>query len=142
MPIGGWSQGGFLSYLAVTRGDFQLKAAVCGTDVVDWDMLTMTSDAHACEADLAGDASWDGDYIPRRDGSPIWNMKNVKTPILILHGEEDEPVPLSQAIALWRGCQQWKVPVEMVSYPREKHRVQERTHVSDMWERIYFTICI
>jgi dipeptidyl aminopeptidase/acylaminoacyl peptidase len=136
VAISGWSQGGFLSYLAVTREDFQYKAAVCGAGVVDWEMLTLTSDAYAFEADLAGGAPWEADYTPRHDGSPIWNIKNVETPILILHGEEDERVPLSQAIAFGRGCQHRKVPVEMVIYPREKHRVLERKHVIDMWERI------
>lgn len=31
--IGGWSQGGFLSYLAVTRDDVKFKTAICGAGV-------------------------------------------------------------------------------------------------------------
>ena len=35
VAIGGYSQGGFMSYLAVTREDFEFKAAICGSGVTD-----------------------------------------------------------------------------------------------------------
>lgn len=159
VAIGGWSQGGFLSYLAVTRTDFKFKGAVCGAGVVDWDMLTMTSDAYWFEADLSGGAAWDVDpdatdeFSPDsrpeagskhslirqtngRHGSAIWNMKNVNTPVLILHGEDDVRVPVSQAIAFWRACIHRGVPVEMITYPREGHLFEERKHMIDLWSRM------
>lgn len=136
VAIGGWSQGGFLSCLAVTRNEFHFQAALCGAGVTDWDMMTMTSQIYEFEADLAGGSPWEADYALRPSASAVWNMQKVTTPILILHGEEDSTVPLTQAIAFWRGCQHWKVPVEMVVYPREGHMVRERLHVIDMWERI------
>ncbi|OQD93607.1 hypothetical protein PENSOL_c031G04816 [Penicillium solitum] len=42
-------------------------------------------------------------------------MRNVKTPILILHGENDVRVPLEQAIAFYRACVRNNVPVDMVT---------------------------
>jgi dipeptidyl aminopeptidase/acylaminoacyl peptidase len=136
--IGGWSQGGFLSYLAVTRPDFQFKAAVCGAGVSDWDMLTMSTNAPWMEAELAGRAPWESDALDTRarHGSAIWHMEDVKTPILILHGEEDELVPISQAIAFHRGCMHHRVPCQMAIYPREKHIIEERQHLLDMLKRI------
>lgn len=156
--IGGWSQGGFLSYFAVTRDDFQFRGAVCGAGVVDWDVMTMTSDAYWFEADLAGGAPWDVDENAKvredlestgsapstkwirntnsRQGSALWHMRNVKTPILILHGENDVRVPLTQAIAFYRACIHNHVPVEMVTYPREGHLFTERKHVIDLWKRM------
>ena len=35
VAIGGYSQGGFMSYLAVTRQEFYFKAAICGAGVTD-----------------------------------------------------------------------------------------------------------
>lgn len=171
VAIGGWSQGGFLSYLAVTRNDFTFRGAVCGAGVVDWDMLTMTSDAYWFEADLSGGAPWEVDseanttagFADDRDrdrdcdtvremtttkkknwirdtagrhGSALWHMKNVRTPVLILHGEEDVRVPLSQAVAFYRACLHHNVPVKMVTYPREGHFLKERKHVIDLWSRM------
>ena len=136
--IGGLSQGGFLSYLAVTRDDFKFKAAVCGAGVTDWDMLTMSSDAPFFEAELAGKAPWECDAgnTKGRHGSAIWHMDKVKTPILILHGENDERVPLSQAVAFHRGCLHYGVPCEFVTYPRESHVISERKHLVDMLKRM------
>jgi dipeptidyl aminopeptidase/acylaminoacyl peptidase len=166
VAIGGWSQGGFLSYLAITRDAFSFRGACCGAGVTDWDLMTMTSDAYWFEADIAGGSPWevDGDaeievgelgeamaesgtdgsilhkkwlrHTASRKGSALWHMRNVNTPILILHGEEDVRVPLSQAVAFYRGCIHNNIPVKMVSYPREGHLFYERKHIVDMWKRM------
>ena len=136
--IGGWSQGGFLSYLAVTRDAFQFKGAVCTAGVTDWDMMVMTSDACAFEEELAGNAPWKmaaGD-TGTRHGSAIWHMQNIKTPVLIFHGEEDVRVPISQARGFHRGLMYHGVDVEMVAYPREGHGIEERAHRVDMLKRL------
>ncbi|KAF6227200.1 hypothetical protein HO133_008642 [Letharia lupina] len=136
--IGGWSQGGFLSYLSVTRPAFRFVAAVCGGGVTDWDMLTMSSDVPAVEEELAGGAPWnmEMDCLKTRHVSPVWHMKDIKTPILILHSEKDERVPVSQAFAFYRGCLHHKYRCDMVLYPREPHMVAERLHRIDMLKRI------
>jgi len=136
--IGGYSQGGFLSYLAVTRPDFQFKGAICGAGVTDADMMCMTSDAPFFEAELAGKPPWEADAsdTSARHASAIWHMKNVKTPILILHGENDVRVPLTQAVAFHRGCLHYGVPCDFVMYPREGHAIKERKHIVDMLKRI------
>ncbi|KAJ5097255.1 WD40-like Beta Propeller [Penicillium angulare] len=160
--VGGWSQGGFLSYLTVTRPDFQFRGAICGAGVSDWDSMAMSSDAYWFERDLAGGAPWDVDTKngkklvdgeefdkPLPDGSKkwlkktsgghgsaLWHMRNVKTPVLIFHGEADIRVPFFQGVAFYRACIHNNVPVTMVSYPREGHIFTERKHIIDMWKRI------
>jgi dipeptidyl aminopeptidase/acylaminoacyl peptidase len=124
--IGGWSQGGYLTYVAVTRPEvFLFRGAIAGAGVVDWDMMSMTSDAAYFEAELAGKAPWESsstELLGRR-GSPIWHMHNVrvKTPMLILHGEDDVRVPWTQANAFHRGCVAGGWEAEFVTYPREGH---------------------
>jgi dipeptidyl aminopeptidase/acylaminoacyl peptidase len=78
--IGGWSQGGFLSYLAVTRPDFTFRGATCGSGVSDWDMMSMSSDASSFESELAGKASWEDGAILSQDrrGSAIGIRKTSK----------------------------------------------------------------
>ena len=140
VAIMGYSQGGFLSYLAVTRSDFCFRAAVCGGGITDWDMLTMSSKFEVFESELApGGAPWavskPGDTATRH-ASPIWHMKNIDTPILMLHGEADETIPLSQAVAFHRGCIYHEVDCQLVIYPREPHLIAERWHRIDMLKRI------
>lgn len=144
VAIGGWSQGGFLSYLAVTRTDndahFRFRGAVCGAGVTDWDTLAITSDAPYFETALSGHMPWASESAAAaaaaRHGSALWHMKDVRTPILILHGEDDVRVPFTQAVAFHRGCLHHKIPCEMVAYPREGHMVGERAHFIDMMKRV------
>ena len=140
VAITGYSQGGFLSYLAVTRPDFRFRAAVCGGGIVDWDMLTMSSKLPVFESELApGGAPWAVSKpmdTATRHASPIWHMKNIDTPILMLHAEADEIIPLSQAVAFHRGCVYHKIDCQLVIYPREPHVIAERWHRIDMLKRI------
>ncbi|KAL9118040.1 MAG: hypothetical protein Q9187_005418 [Circinaria calcarea] len=139
VAIGGWSYGGFLSSLAVTRPDFHFRAAICGGGVANWDMMSKTSsDAPLYEAELAGGEPRDSnmDDTRSRHASDVWNVKNVKTPILILHGEDDVCVPLTEAIAFHRGCLHHGIPCEFVTYPREEHESEERLHLIDQLRRV------
>ena len=63
--------------------------------------------------------------------------KEDRIPVLILHGEKDERVPVSQAVAFHRGAMAlgW-AGVQMVVYPREGHLFEERAHVVDMLKRV------
>jgi len=141
--VGGWSQGGFLSYLCAVRADFPFKGAICGAGVTDWDMMSMSSDLPIFESELTGVAPWqiaDSTDVRARHGSAVWHMRRTektdRTPILILHGERDQRVPLNQAIAFHRGCLDMDWPCEFVTYPREGHAIVERAHVVDEHKRV------
>src|SRR5216683_3266015 len=67
--------------------------------------------------------------------SPITFAGRVKTPTLILHGEDDPAVPVAQAYAFYRALKERNVPVECVIYPREGHGLSERDHGRDATER-------
>ena len=68
--------------------------------------------------------------------SPITYIRNARTPTLILQGEADATDPLSQSQILYRGLKRYKVPVEMVVYPREPHGFREEKHILDRDGRI------
>jgi dipeptidyl aminopeptidase/acylaminoacyl peptidase len=97
MAIAGWSYGGYLSYLAVTRdSEFHFQAAMAGAGLSDWDLGIMTSDEIVFGTQIAGHAPWavDSSNTHNRKGSAIWHMQDIKTPLLILHGENDVRVPV------------------------------------------------
>lgn len=140
--IAGWSYGGYLSYLAVTRDStFHFQAAICGAGISDWDLSLMTSEEQLFSAQIAGHAPWETDSsnTQNRQGSAIWHMQDMKTPVLILHGENDLTVPIGHARAFHQGCLHHGVACELVVYPREGHGMFppfERAHYIDMLERI------
>ncbi len=136
LGIGGWSQGGFMTAWAVTQTN-RFKAGIMGAGVSDWGMMVMTSDLPDFERELGGSAPWEG-LGPHQHAklSPISFAHQVKTPVLILHGENDARVPLSQATGFHRALREQQVPTEFVIYPREPHSISERAHQIDVLRRV------
>jgi dipeptidyl aminopeptidase/acylaminoacyl peptidase len=108
-----------------------------GAGVSDWSTMVMTSDLPGFEAEISGGAPWDGPEQRRPvELSPIYHARAASTPVLILHGEKDERVPLNQAIGFHRALRAHDVPVELVVYPREPHGIGERNHQIDVLKRV------
>jgi dipeptidyl aminopeptidase/acylaminoacyl peptidase len=136
LGIGGWSQGGFLTAWAVTQTN-RFRAGVMGAGVSDWGMMAATSDLPTFEAALGGSVPWDGPGPHHAAvGSPLSYAVRRTTPLLIVHGADDERVPHSQAVAFYRALRDQDAPVELVTYPREPHAVGERRHQLDLMRRV------
>jgi dipeptidyl aminopeptidase/acylaminoacyl peptidase len=54
---------------------------------------------------------------------------------LILHGENDNDVPIAEAEQLYVALHDVGVPTTLVRYPREGHGLRETAHVVDALER-------
>ena len=135
LGIAGWSYGGFMTAWAITQTD-TFKAAMMGAGISDW--RSFHGKSYLCDWDSIyyGDADpWDPDG-PFRGFSPINFVKRARTPTLILHGEEDQDVPVEQSYLFHRALTDLNVPVELVVYPREAHGPEERGHVLDIARRI------
>jgi dipeptidyl aminopeptidase/acylaminoacyl peptidase len=135
LALGGWSQGGYMTAWGVTQ-TARFRAGVMGAGVSDWGMMVAESDVPTFEASLGGSAGWEGPGPHRHDElSPISYAHRVTTPTLILHGEEDERVPVGQARFFARALRAHGVEFELVSYPREPHAIGERNHLLDLLRR-------
>ena len=136
LGIGGWSQGGFMSAWAITQTR-RFKAAIVGAGPTDWGLMAATSDLPTFERSLGGSVPWDG-VGPHRHAqlSPISFARDVKTPVLILHGQNDARVPLNQAISFHRALRDVGAMAELVVYPREPHGITERAHQIDLLKRV------
>ena len=135
LGIGGWSHGGFIAAWAVGRTD-RFKAALVGAGVTDWGMLAATGENGAFEAALGGSHGWEGTGPHRHDRlSPVSYASKIRTPVLILQGEQDANVPLGQAVYFHRALRHFGVEHEFVVYPREGHGLFERGHRLDALRR-------
>ncbi len=136
LGCGGWSQGGFMTAWIVGHTT-RFKAGVMGAGVSDWGMMIATSDIPTYEQYMGGGDPYTGVGPHSFDAqSPASFVSNVETPVLIVHGENDERVPVSQGIHFFRGLRRHGVPTELVTYPREPHGIQERLHQIDLNRRI------
>jgi len=135
LGIGGWSHGGFMAAWAVGQTT-RFKAALMGAGISDWGMQVGLGELGTQEGALTGSYGWEGSGPHRHDQlSPISYASRVRTPVLILHGEEDPNVPLGQAIYFDRALRHYGVEHEFVVYPREPHGVWERAHQLDVMRR-------
>jgi len=135
LGIAGWSHGGFMAAWAVGQTD-RFKAAVMGAGISDWGMLAATGQEGAFEAALSGSAGWEGPGPHRHDQrSPISYASKIRTPVLILHGQDDTNVPVSQAEYLHRALVHFDVEHDYITYPRENHSIRERNHQLDVLNR-------
>ncbi len=67
--------------------------------------------------------------------SPIRYVRQVQTPTLFLHGENDNDVHITQAEEMYMALKRRGVETVLVRYPREGHGLREPKHRLDALER-------
>jgi dipeptidyl aminopeptidase/acylaminoacyl peptidase len=135
LGITGWSYGGFISAWAVSQTT-RFAAAVMGAGISDWRSFHGTSYLHTWDVmHYNGANAYEADSEHARFSSLNF-IENVETPTLILHGEQDEDVPVEQAYQWYRALQDHDVISELVVYPREPHGVSEYEHQVDIGNRM------
>jgi dipeptidyl aminopeptidase/acylaminoacyl peptidase len=135
LGIGGASHGGYMAAWAIGQTD-RFKAAIMVAGISDWGMLVATGEGQTLEAALSGSCGWEGTGPhPHDQVSPISFASKVRTPLLIVNGEDDTNVPVSQAIYFHRALSWYGAEHELVVYPREGHGLVERNHQLDLLRR-------
>ncbi|MCU1266285.1 MAG: peptidase prolyl oligopeptidase active site domain protein [Acidobacteria bacterium] len=141
MGVTGGSYGGYLTNWIVGHTD-RFKAAVTLRSVVNFLSDEGTRDgAYGHSADFGGDLFERFDLF--WDRSPLKYAKNVKTPTLILHSDNDFRVPLEQGEQWFRALKHFGVTTEIVMFPRENHnltRSGEPKHLVESlnWQLYWF----
>ncbi len=133
MAIMGWSYGGFMTSWTITQ-THRFKAAAIGAGVTDLWSFTGTSDIPGFVPDYFGGEPWQ-QFENFRKHSPITYIKNVSTPTLIVHGEADDRVPISQDYEYYHALKNRGATVKMVVYPRQPHGFQEPKFIMDVAQR-------
>ena len=67
--------------------------------------------------------------------SPIRYVGNVKTPVMLVHGENDNDVPIAEAEQFYIALKDVGIETVMARYPREGHGVRENKHMVDLIDR-------
>lgn len=118
LGITGQSYGGFMANWAITQSN-RFKAAVIDGGISNLVSFAGTSLYHLLiEAEFG--KPWDN-YALLWQWSPLCHVKNVKTPVLFLHGATDNEVPVQQAEEMYTALKKLGVPSAMVLYTEEGH---------------------
>jgi dipeptidyl aminopeptidase/acylaminoacyl peptidase len=84
---------------------------------------------------LMGGTPW---QYPDRyvENSPITHLDRVRTPLLIVHGADDETVPVWQSDAVFVGLRRLGREVEYRKYAGEGHVISSFENLADLWTSI------
>jgi len=141
LGVTGGSYGGYLTNWIVGHTN-RFKAAVTLRSVSNFISDDGTRDgAYGHEDDFKGFLFDDFDQY--WDASPLKYAKNVKTPTLVLHSDNDYRVPIEQGEQWFRALQHYGVVSELVIFPRENHnltRTGEPKHIVESlnWQLYWF----
>ena len=141
LGVTGGSYGGFMTNWIVGHTD-RFKAAVTLRSVSNFISDDGTRDgAYGHSPDFGGDIFQKFDLY--WDRSPLRYAKNVKTPTLILHSDNDYRVPIEQGEQWFRALKHFGVTTEIVFFPRENHnltRTGEPKHLVESlnWQLYWF----
>lgn len=121
LGVTGGSYGGFMTNWIVGHTN-RFKAAVTLRGLSNFISDDGTRDgAYGHQDDFKG-ILFD-DFEQYWDASPLKYAKNVKTPTLILHSDNDFRVPIEQGEQWFRALKHYGVNTEIVFFPRENHNL-------------------
>jgi fermentation-respiration switch protein FrsA (DUF1100 family) len=128
MGLHGHSWGGYQTSFLITQTN-RFKAAAAGAPLTNmismYDLIYWNSGSgnmsifEASQGRFLGGPWENWDAYERN--SPIYHVKNVKTPLLMLHNDKDGAVDFTQGIEFYNALRRLKKPVILVQYLGENH---------------------
>ncbi len=136
--ITGGSYGGYMANAAITKTD-RFKCAVSERCVSNLMSMCGTSDIgfwfNAIESSV--DDPWSEEGMKRLlELSPVTRSKNVKTPTLFIHGEEDYRCPIEQSEQMYSAVKMNGTEAVLARYPGDTHEHARRGIPSNMKDRL------
>ena len=133
--IEGVSYGGQLTAWLITQTR-QFKAAIPIAAITNFVSYNYTTYYNQYEQMEFGVMPHQGDLMDVLwQRSPLRRVAQVATPTMIVHGENDNDVPISEAEQFYIALKDVGVEAIMVRYPREGHGVREPRHAIDLMDR-------
>ncbi|WP_340081388.1 S9 family peptidase [Terribacillus sp. FSL K6-0262] len=122
LGVTGGSYGGFMTNWIVGHTN-RFKAAVTQRSISNWLSFYGVSDIGYFFTE------WEHKTTVMEDPEELWRIsplryaKNIQTPLLILHSENDYRCPIEQAEQLYVALKQQKKPTRFVRFPESNHEL-------------------
>ena len=122
LGVGGWSYGGMLTNYVITKTT-RFKGAISGASEVNY-LANYGHDHYQRQWEAELGLPWDRPEVWMKL-SPFYQVAKVKTPTLILCGQDDWNVPLVNSEQLYQALRRLGVPTELVIYPGQGHGIRQ-----------------
>lgn len=141
--IDGQSWGGYQTSFLVTRTDM-FACAGSGAPVANmtsafggirWGSGESRQAQYECGQSRIGRNLWEAPQLYIAN-SPVFYADRVKTPLLIMHNDQDGAVPWYQGIEMFMALRRLQKPVWMLQYNGEAHNIRARKNRKDITIRL------
>ncbi len=132
LGVGGWSYGGILTDYVITKTT-RFKAAISGASEANY-FANYGTDHYQYEWETELGLPWRNVELWTKM-SPWFQVDKVKTPTLILCGQDDVNVPLLNSEQLYQALRRLGVPTELIIYPGQNHGIRKPSYQKDRFER-------
>ncbi|MGH9577868.1 MAG: prolyl oligopeptidase family serine peptidase, partial [Terriglobales bacterium] len=135
LGIEGGSYGGQLSTWIITQTHI-FKAAIPLapiTNIISYNYMTYYNMYEQMEWGVLPHQANLMDVLWER--SALKHVAKVKTPTMLIHGENDNDVPIAESEQFFIALQDVGVEAVFVRYPREGHGLREPHHIVDLMDR-------
>jgi dipeptidyl aminopeptidase/acylaminoacyl peptidase len=129
VAIYGYSRGAVVASMVATK-DPTLAAVVLGAGAYDFFSWYPTP-LRGIDANIRQEAGTSAEAFRAR--SAIYHVDKIKAPILLLHGTQDERIPVRQAEAFFEKLKASDVKVEMKIFPKAGHSIP----IDEQYREIY-----
>ncbi|HSB27928.1 MAG TPA: S9 family peptidase [Pyrinomonadaceae bacterium] len=133
LGVTGGSYGGFMTNWIITQTP-RFKAAVASASLSNLISFYSTSLYQDLIHAEFGGFPWDN-FELLWQWSPLRYVRQVQTPTMFLHGENDNDVHITQAEEMYMALKRRGIDSVLVRYPREGHGLREPKHRVDALER-------
>ena len=138
VAIHGHSWGGYQTAFLITQTDL-FKAAVAGAPLTNmismysliyWNTGSSNQSIFESSQGRLTSGYWDNWDAYTRN-SPIYHIKNVNTPLIIMHNDKDGAVDYTQGVEYYNGLRRLNKPVVMLTYNGENHGLVKEVNRKD-----------
>lgn len=112
----GWSFGGYMASLAVTKGSDVFKAGIAVAPVINWRWYDNIYTERYMRTPQENGDSYDSN-------SPISHVNRIKGKYLIVHGTADDNVHFQNSAEMVMAMVQKNIPFESAYYPNKNHGI-------------------
>jgi len=125
----GWSAGGHMVNKLVTVTD-RFRAALSGASAVDWASHHLSSDVRGPRRLLFGADPWEPGALERIywPQSLLSDLHRIRTPILVMAGEDDPRVSPAQSKMLYHALRRQGVDTRLYLFPDTGHGLVRPSH--------------
>ncbi len=127
--VQGWSYGGYMTLLCMTKGADYFKAGVAIAPVTNWRYYDNIYTERFMRKPQENAKGYD-------DNSPINHVNKLKGKLLIVHGSADDNVHVQNTMEISNAFIKQNKPFEMFIYPNKNHGIYGGMTRFHLWNKV------